>query len=112
MLLRKGWKIRGRLLILSLQVTGQARDEGVLHGRSLKEDRALEVDSDFERHGWRGCSRSLIIDLERRVHDLKCSEIRTLQMWVCKLHHWKLITDVCILNRGEVFIKQSRENYL
>ncbi len=58
-------------------MTGQARDEGVSikrssHRRSLKEDRVLEVDSAFARQGWRGCSGSLIIEVERRVHELKC----------------------------------------
>ncbi len=42
----------------------------------------LEVDSAFERHGWRGGSGSLIIEVERRVQELMCWEIRTLQICV------------------------------
>ncbi len=42
----------------------------------------LEVDSAFERQGWRGCSGSLIIEVERRVQELKCLEIRILQICV------------------------------
>ncbi len=49
---------------------------------SLKEDRVLEVDSAFERQGWRGRSGSLITEVERRVQELKCWEIRILQMCV------------------------------
>ncbi len=65
--------------------TGQARDEGVSIKRSsaskkLKKDLLLEVDSAFERQSWTGCSGSLIIEVERHVHKLKCWEIRTLQM--------------------------------
>ncbi len=40
----------------------------------------LEVDSAFARQGWRGCSESLITEVERRVHELKFWEIRTLKM--------------------------------
>ncbi len=29
---------------------------------------------------------------------------------VCKLPQGKLIVDVCLFNRGETFIKQSRKN--
>ncbi len=54
----------------------------VLHQRSLKADRVLEVGGAFARQGWRGCSGSLIIEVERRVHEFKCWEIRTLQMCV------------------------------
>ncbi len=58
-------------------MTGQARDEEVSIKRSstsisLKEDRVLEVDSAFARQGWRGCRGSLIIEEERRAHELKC----------------------------------------
>ncbi len=49
----------------------------VLHRRSLKEDRVLEFDNAFARQGWRGRSGSLIIGEERRLHELKCWEIRT-----------------------------------
>ncbi len=61
-------------------MTGQARDEGrdVLHRRSLKENRVLESDSAFARQWWRECNGSLKIELERRVHDLKCLEIISL----------------------------------
>ncbi len=41
-----------------------------------------EVDSAFARQGWRGCRGSLIIAVERRVHELKCGGIKTLQMCV------------------------------
>ncbi len=63
-------------------MTGQTRDEGVSIERSffrctsLKEDRVLEVDRAFARHGWRGCNSSLIIVVERRVLELMCWEIR------------------------------------
>ncbi len=42
----------------------------------------LEVDSAFERQGWRGLSGSLIVEVERRVQELKCWDIRTLQICV------------------------------
>ncbi len=42
----------------------------------------LEVDSAFERQEWRGGSGSLIMEVERRVQELKCSEIRILQICV------------------------------
>ncbi len=35
----------------------------------------LEFDNVLARHGWMGCSRSLIIEVERHVHELKCWEI-------------------------------------
>ncbi len=44
-ILRKEWKIINRFLVSGLQV---------LHRGSLKKDRVLEVDSAFERQGWRG----------------------------------------------------------
>ncbi len=53
-----------------------------LYQGSLKEDRVLEVDSAFERQGWRGRSGSLIIEVERRVQELMCWEIRILQICV------------------------------
>ncbi len=43
----------------------------------------LEVDSALERQGCRGCTGSLIIEVERLVQEFKCWEIRTLQMCVC-----------------------------
>ncbi len=42
----------------------------------------LEVDSAFERQEWRGWSGSLEIEVERRVQELKCWEIRILQICV------------------------------
>ncbi len=42
----------------------------VVQRRSLKEDRVLEIESAFARQGWRGGSGSLIIEVERRVHEL------------------------------------------
>ncbi len=42
----------------------------------------LEVDSAFERQGWRGGSGSLIIEVERCVQELKCWAIVTLQICV------------------------------
>ncbi len=65
------------------KMTGQARDEGVSIKRSstLKEcKRRSSVGSAFARQEWRECSGSLIIEVERRVHELTCWEIRTLQM--------------------------------
>ncbi len=61
-------------------MTGQDRNEGrnVLHRRRLTEDRVLEIDNAFAREGRRECSGLLKIELERRVHDLKCLEIITL----------------------------------
>ncbi len=71
----------------------------------------LEVDSAFARQGWRRCSGSMIIELERRVQDLKCWKIRTLQM--CNIvESVTLIADVCIFNRDDVFMKHSREKLL
>ncbi len=60
----------------------------------------LKVFSAFARQGWRGCSGSLIIELERRVHELKCWEIRTYKC-VYKLRHWVLKADVCIFFKDE-----------
>ncbi len=42
----------------------------------------LEVDGAFARQGGRGCSGSLFIEVGRSVHELKCWEVRTLQMCV------------------------------
>ncbi len=67
-------------------MTSQARDEGVSIKRmstskDLKEDRVLIVENALARQGWRECSGSLIIETRKRLHELKCWEIRTLQMY-------------------------------
>ncbi len=70
------------------KITGRTKDEGVsikrevLHRRSLKEDRVFEVDSTFARKEWRECRWSLIIEVTRRVHELKCCGIKTLKQRV------------------------------
>ncbi len=66
MLLWKDCKIRDRHLVKGLQDDGPVSDDRVSI-KSLKEDQVLEVDSVFARQ------------VERRVHELKCWEIRTLQ---------------------------------
>ncbi len=66
--------------------TGQAWDEKVSIKRSSSSKefkrRTLELDSAFERQGWRGWSGSLIIEVERRVQELNFWEIITLQICV------------------------------
>ncbi len=51
----------------------------------------LKLDRAFARQGWRGCSGSLIIELERRLHELKCWEIRTSQMCAARITKHKII---------------------
>ncbi len=40
----------------------------------------LVVDRAYARQGCRECGKSLIIQAEKRLHELKCWKIRTLQM--------------------------------
>ncbi len=75
---------KDRRLFVGSQESGWGQDRGcfeVLHRRSVKEDRELELDNAFARQGQIGCNRSLIIDEERLLHELKCWEIRTLQVF-------------------------------
>ncbi len=76
----------------------------VPHRRSLKDDRLLAVDSAFARQGWRGCSRPMIIVVERSVHELECWDIG-LYKCECKLNHWKLIAKVyiCLIETKSLF---------
>ncbi len=66
------------------KMMGQARDMGVSIKRSStsKELKRRVLEVDCICWGWRGCSGLLIIEVERRVYELKCWEIRTLQISV------------------------------
>ncbi len=54
----------------------------VLHRGSLKEDKVLEICKAFARQGCRGCNGSKygIVEEEKRLHELKCWEVRNLRM--------------------------------
>ncbi len=52
----------------------------------------------------------MIIEVERRVHELKCWDIGVLQMCVQATPLEVDSRSMHFFNRGEVFIKQSREN--
>ncbi len=58
-------------------MTGQARDEGESIKRSstskeLKRRSCVGSCSVYARPGWRWCSGSLVIEVDRFVHELMC----------------------------------------
>ncbi len=75
-LLRKDWKIKCDLLSWVYKMVGEPRNEGVsVKGNSSSKE--FKRRSSVGSRQRRGCNRSLIIEEERRLRELKCWEMRT-----------------------------------